>query len=151
MPDLTKAQKTLARFQQLVDATPPAAAHVRTTDDAWTLTEIIGHLVDSASNNHQRFARLQHGDLSNFPAYEAEPWVAAQDYDGMDFTTLATLWVTYNEFIFHLASHTPESALDHTWQQKDKRQSLNYLIDDYYAHMQLHVDHYRTRLQEIAL
>jgi len=144
------AKTTLADFQALIDATPAEAAHVRLSPDSWTLTEIVGHLVDSASNNHQRFTRLQYGDLDHFPGYDAEPWVAAQQYDGMDFTALSTLWTTYNEFLLHLAASTPESALGNVWRNDGTEASLGFLIEDYYRHMRMHVDHYKERLVQVT-
>lgn len=148
MAHFKDANVIIGEFQKLIDATPPEAAHIRIQTDAWTLTEIIGHMVDSASNNHQRFARLQHGDLDSFPAYDAEPWVAAQPYDGMDFETLAALWTSYNRFLLHLAEQTPAKLLTNAWLHEGKSMSLGFLIDDYYRHIQMHVDHYRKRLAE---
>ncbi|MEF2229290.1 MAG: DinB family protein [Pseudodesulfovibrio sp.] len=75
MFDTKKAETALADFRRLLDATPAEAAHVRIAPDAWTLAEIVGHLIDSAGNNHQRFVRLRFGDLAGFPAYDTEPWV----------------------------------------------------------------------------
>lgn len=150
MFDAYAAKTTLAEFQTLIGITTDETAHVRPTPDAWTLTEIIGHLVDSASNNHQRFARLRFGDLDAFPAYEAEPWVAEQHYDDMDFATLAALWTTYNELLFHLAETTPDTSLGNVWRIDGKELSLGFLLADYYDHMRTHVDHYRKRLAEVT-
>jgi hypothetical protein len=149
MPDMNKARTTLAAFQNLINATPDDAANIRIRPEAWTLTEIIGHLVDSASNNHQRFARLQFGSLENFPAYEAEPWVESQQYSTYDFRALRTLWTSYNELLLHIAENSPQSTLSNGWVREDGTQSLDFLINDYYAHMQLHVDHYEKRLEEV--
>lgn len=149
MPDFEKARQTLAAFQQLLDVTPTELTHVRLNSDAWTLAEIVGHLIDSASNNHQRFARLQHGNLDIFPSYEPEPWVAAQNYDGMNFDTLATLWSSYNQALLHIAKSSPASALGNQWVTQKGGQTLDFLIDDYYAHMQIHVEHYQDRLAAI--
>lgn len=149
MFDATKALSVLAAFQDLLDATPDGAAHVRTGPDAWTLAEIVGHLVDSAGNNHQRFVRLRFGDLTQFPAYEAEPWVAAQEYDAFDFPTLAALWANGNQLLLHLARRTPEAAMGHAWLVDGERRTLDSLLNDYYAHLGLHVEHYQRRLGEV--
>ncbi|MBU1001803.1 MAG: DinB family protein [Proteobacteria bacterium] len=149
MPDTKDAQQTVADFQELLDNTPAEAAHVRVSPDAWTLAEIVGHLLDSASNNHQRFARLRLGDLENFPGYEAESWVAAQGYDACDFQPLATLWASYNALLLHLAATTPESAGKNAWIRTDGPQTLEFLITDYYSHLRLHTDHYNGRLAEV--
>jgi len=146
MIDMPKARAVVAAIQELLDKTPPEAAQVRLSPDAWTLGEILGHLIDSASNNHQRFARLRLGDLENFPAYETEAWVAAQAYADCDFATLAGLWTGYNAYLLHLAATTPPDARQNAWIRPDGRQTLEFLVADYYDHMFLHVDHYAKRL-----
>lgn len=149
MIDLDSAREAVAEFEDLLDRTSAEAAHVRVSPDAWTLAEITGHLIDSAANNHQRFARLRLGDLENFPGYEAERWVAAQDYNRCDFLTLATLWSSYNALLLHLAENTPEEVLGNTWIRPDGLQTLEFLISDYYAHLRLHIGHYAGRLSEV--
>ncbi|BBD08732.1 DinB family protein [Desulfovibrio ferrophilus] len=145
MMNLDEARQTVTAFQELLDSTPVEAAQVRVSPDAWTLTEIVGHLVDSASNNHQRFARLSLGNLEDFPGYDAEPWVEAQHYATFDFKTLATLWSSYNALILHLAANIPESARTNAWIREDGPQTLEFLIEDYYSHLRLHTDHYTER------
>ncbi len=150
MIDLKKAGKALEAMQSLLDATPQAAAHVRIAPDAWTLAEITGHLIDSASNNHQRFARLRFGDLHGFPGYEAEPWVAAQRYDECDFSLLKALWASYNAMLLHLAATTPDHARTNAWHRESGPLTLEFLVADYYDHLMLHVEHYARRLREIC-
>jgi len=149
MIDIESARAVVAAFEDLLDRTDAEAAHVRTFPDAWTLAEITGHLIDSAANNHQRFARLRMGDLEGFPGYDAEPWVAAQDYNSCDFLTLATLWSSYNAFLLHLVETTPPSVLKNAWIRPDGPQTLEHLMADYYVHMRAHLDHYAGRLAEV--
>ncbi len=149
MFDNAKARTILSAFQDLLDKTPAEAAHTRIRPDAWTLTEIVGHLIDSASNNHQRFARLLLADLEGFPAYTAEPWVDAQKYDAVGFEDIAALWTSYNKLILHLCSTAPQEALQHSWIRDEGPQPLKFLMADYYDHMNLHVAHYRERLAEV--
>ena len=150
MIDLDKARATVAAFQALLDRTPPEAVAVRLAPDAWTLTEIVGHLVDSASNNHQRFARLRLGDLEGFPAYETEAWVSAQGYAACDFHMLTGLWTAYNAFLLRLAATTPENARADAWMRPDRPLTLEFLVADYYVHLGKHVEHYATRLADLA-
>ncbi len=48
--------------------------------ERWTKKEVLGHLIDSASNNHQRFVRGQIAVRQDFPGYEQEQWVRIQGY-----------------------------------------------------------------------
>jgi hypothetical protein len=147
--DPKKGQDIIDGFDALLQATDPALAHVRVTADAWTLTEIVGHLVDSAANNHQRFARLISGNLEQFPPYEAEIFVAVQQYDGCTFAEMAKFWRQYNWLLMHIMQAVPATALENMWQRPDGAKSLRTLIEGYFEHIQMHTDHYRERMQQI--
>ena len=58
----------------------------------WSRKEIIGHLIDSASNNHQRFVRAQLVPNFSFPEYEQEKWVKLQNYQGKPWIELIEFW-----------------------------------------------------------
>lgn len=148
MIDMGKARAAVAGFQSLLDRTPREATSVRVAPDAWTLSEIVGHLIDSASNNHQRFARLRLGDLEGFPGYETLGWVQAQNHDACGFDTLSRLWTAFNAFLLRLAETTPRAALSNAWIRPDGPQTLEFLVNDYFAHLDLHAEHYAKRLDE---
>ena len=88
----------LADFRRTVDA---SAAHllamtdeqaaVRPAEGKWSAKEIIGHLIDSASNNHGRFVRAQLQDDLIFSGYAQADWVAVQRYQERDWTALGTV------------------------------------------------------------
>ena len=80
-----------------IDATVSA---VRPAPGKWSAREIVGHLIDSAQNNHGRFVRAQLTDDLVFPGYAQEEWVRLQRYQEAEWTALVTLLVTYNR---HLA------------------------------------------------
>jgi hypothetical protein len=122
---------------------------IRLAPDKWTLKEMIGHLIDSATNNHQRFIRLQLEAVLAFPKYDAEEWKNATKIEAFDFKTLATLWKTYNALILHLIENMNPATLGHVWRREDKDLSLEALIHDYFAHMELHRELFEERAQEI--
>ncbi|WP_022661775.1 DinB family protein [Paucidesulfovibrio longus] len=142
---------TVEEMWKLIQETPENLVDVRMAPDAWTLKEILGHLVDSAANNHQRFVRLGLGDLRDFPGYDAETWVALQGYADFDWEALAHLWLTYNELIAHVLQRLPEEAAGHLWHACDGPLSLEFLAEDYYAHMRLHLEHFARRRREIEV
>ena len=147
--NINNGQEIIDTFNALLQSTDPALAHVRVAADAWTLTEIVGHLVDSAANNHQRFARLISGNLEQFPPYDAEIFVTVQQYDGCDFVEMAKFWRQYNWMLIHIMRAIPASALENLWQRPDGAKSLRTLIEGYFEHIQMHTDHYRERMQQI--
>ncbi|HEX8635418.1 MAG TPA: DinB family protein [Pyrinomonadaceae bacterium] len=118
---------------------------------AWTPKEIVGHLIDSAANNHARFVRAQFTDDLVFPGYAQEEWVRAQRYNQESWTLLVELWKTYNLHLLHVMACAPEETLrrprrEHSldqiaWRTVDANQpaTLEYLMRDYVAHLQSHL------------
>ena len=147
--DLKNGQAIIIGFDALLQSTDPALTHVRIAADAWTLTEFVGHLVDSAANNHQRFVRLISGNLEQFPPYEAETFVTVQQYHGCDFAEMAKFWRQYNWMLMHIMRAIPDTALENMWLRPDGVKSLRTLVEGYFEHIQMHTDHYRERMQQI--
>jgi hypothetical protein len=120
--------------------------------DKWTRKQILGHLIDSAANNHQRFVKAQFTNALVFPGYEQERWVDVQHYNDAEWSQLVQLWKLYNLHLAHLASFIspevlksdrPEHNLDViAWQAVDKKDpaTLEYFIRDYAGHMRHHLD-----------
>src|SRR5882724_13427866 len=77
----------------------------------WSPKQIIGHLIDSAANNHQRFVRAQFKDDLVFVGYDQEEWVAIQRYQQESWIELIQLWKSFNLHIAHLVEHIPEEKL----------------------------------------
>lgn len=74
----------------------------------WSRKQIMGHLIDSAANNHSRFVRAQFSDELVFPGYEQEAWVDSQRYQEKDWSELVQLWKLYNRHILHIMKVMPE-------------------------------------------
>jgi hypothetical protein len=121
------------------------------TPGNWSAQEVIGHLIDSASNNHQRFVRAQFTNDLVFPGYEQDKWVESQRYNDETWTDLVQLWALYNRHIAHLISVMPEETLTKArlrhnldqlaWQTVDKGEptTLEYFIRDYVGHLKHHL------------
>ena len=106
----------------------------------WSRKEIIGHLIDSASNNHQRFVRAQLVPNFSFPEYEQEKWVKLQNYQGKPWIELIEFWKNYNLHLLHIVSAIPKEIMNRTCKVGDKEPvSLLQLLDDYINHMKHHL------------
>jgi hypothetical protein len=117
----------------------------------WSPRQIIGHLIDSAANNHARFVRAQIERDLVFPGYDQDGWVAAQGYHEAPWPDLVTLWAAYNRHIAWVMRSTPVAALSaprerHSlnaiaWKPvpADRPTSLAYLMRDYVAHLHHHL------------
>lgn len=111
---------------------------------------IVGHLIDSASNNHQRMIRLQYTSNLSFPNYtkENDLWISIQQYHQEDWFEMLQLWKYYNLHIAHIISHTDHSWLSNVWSDgRNDPVSLKDLIFDYLAHLTLHINEINELLQ----
>jgi hypothetical protein len=76
----------------------------------WSSKQVIGHLIDSASNNHQRFVRASLQTSLDFPGYDQDGWVRVQAVRDADWLTLVALWASYNRFLAYVIAHLPDST-----------------------------------------
>lgn len=109
--------------------------------DKWTRKQVLGHLIDSAANNHQRFVRGQQpGDL-HIPPYVQDHWMAVQRYDERSWQDVIELWTAYNRHLVHVMARIPES-----FQAKgctigsNAPVTLGYLAVDYVDHIWHHLN-----------
>lgn len=140
----------------LVGAVVEAARELRAIDDAvagakpntgvWSVKEILGHLVDSAANNHQRFVRAQGATELSFPGYEQDVWVRAQDYQNTAWPQLVDLWVLYNYHLARVIGRIPADAADVQIRiGGDDPIALSSLAEDYVEHLRHHLRQIRQR------
>ena len=107
----------------------------------WSPKEIIGHLIDSAANNHQRVVRAQQGitDLHAY-RYAQEFWVQSQDYQASDWTNLVALWYAYNAHLAHVVARIrPEFGDTPLSVWGDEPVTLRFVAEDYVQHLQHHL------------
>jgi hypothetical protein len=128
-------------------------------DGQWSARQILGHLIDSAANNHQRFVRAQFTDDLVFQGYAQEDWIRVQHYDDEPWPALVDLWRAYNLHLAHVIAHIPDDVLArprhlHTldkiaWQlvPADQPATLEYLVRDYLGHLQDHLQQIFTAAQ----
>jgi len=136
--------------EQLVNVIAAADTRLRDMDESlaakktepgvWSKKELLGHLIDSASNNHQRFVRLQLADDLRLPKYEQEGWVRVQGYQTADWVSLIALWRAYNLHLARLIRDVSPEALAHTCHVGDGDEvTLQFLMEDYLAHLEHHL------------
>lgn len=130
----------------------PAEDTNKSSPGEWNAKEILGHLIDSAANNHQRFVRAQFTEDLVFSDYEQEQWVSAQKYTDESWPDLIELWRSYNMHLLHVVSVIPQHVLtqsrtQHNFDQIAFRKTeqsapatLEYLIRDYLVHLKHHLD-----------
>jgi hypothetical protein len=136
-----------ARFEEVLQTTPPRLVEIPAEDAArppasggWSKKQILGHLIDSAGNNHQRFVRAQLAPHLEFPPYQQEEWVAAQSYATESWADLVNLWLLLNRHLLHIMRNTSAECLAHTCSIDGKApMALSELMADYVRHLEHHL------------
>jgi hypothetical protein len=139
--------RVLQAFRETIDgAAPRLAAYSpdesaeRRSPGAWSRREILGHLIDSAANNHHRFVRARQDAGLTFPGYDQEAWVRAQNYHGADWSALVRLWESYNRHLLHVMSVTPAAARNVMCAiGSGEPLTLEFIMTDYVRHLRHHL------------
>jgi len=122
---------------------PDTVLTFRPSDEDWSIKEIIGHLIDSASNNHQRFVRLQLTDMLTFPDYQQDNdnWVRIQRYQERPWDELLGLWRHFNDHLSQIIRSVDPSHLTHVWVvDREKSVTLFDMMSGYLHHLEVHLD-----------
>ena len=127
-------------YQRLIGL-PDDTIESRPNPGDWSVKEIVGHLTDSASNNHQRFVRLQVADGLVFPDYsqDNDTWVSIQSYQEAPWDELLALWRHFNLHLTRVIRTVNEECIDHIWVVDEYTFfTLGELMIDYLRHLRDH-------------
>ena len=120
----------------------------RPAPDRWTIKEVLGHLIDSAANNHQRFVRAQFVSELVFPKYEQNEWVQSQKYNAIEWPELIEFWRRYNLHLAHVIQNIAPEALGVSCRIGDyEPMSLQSLVEDYVVHLKHHLAKIEERVK----
>ena len=119
---------------------PENTASRKPAAETWCKKEVLGHLVDSAANNHQRLVRALLADELLFPAYAQNEWVRAQEYAGESWEGILDLWSALNRHLAHLVDRIPAAKLSMQCRiGENPPMTLEALIGDYIRHLVHHL------------
>jgi DinB superfamily len=132
--------------RELLVADADAAAR-RADTRSWSPKEVLGHLIDSAANNHQRFVRAQQADALTFPGYEQNQWVSSQGYQDADWAHLVALWTHLNLHLADVIARIPPSKYSVPCAiGGDAPVPLEAIVVGYRNHLHHHIAQIRERL-----
>jgi hypothetical protein len=133
--------RTVAQAKPLLLKLDNADTTARPSENKWAKKEILGHLLDSASNNHQRFVRAALQGLLTFPGYEQNALVNLQNFAEIDWNFLVDFWAAYNRFLAHVINSLPADAATITCNiGNNKPATLEWIAADYVAHLKHHLN-----------
>jgi hypothetical protein len=112
-------------------------------ESSWSPKEELGHLIDSAANNHMRFVRGALDGVYRGPGYAQNDWVTIHGYQEMPWSDLVSTWLSYNRLLVRVIANVPENRLaaDCFIGGNETPATLAFVIEDYVLHMQHHIDH----------
>jgi len=131
---LDEASKQLLKYTEEEAGKKPAP-------NKWSKKEILGHLIDSAANNHQRFVRMQLENNLKLPSYQQVEWVSLQHYNTESWNELIRLWEAYNLHLLHILWNlNPGKLLNTAIIGTNDEATLEFIIEDYVGHLKHHLE-----------
>jgi len=116
------------------------AANREIRDVKWSGKEVLGHLIDSALDNHQRFVRAALDGAYEGPDYEPYGWVNLHGYGELSWRVLLEQWRSQNELLARVVGRIPDASLNARCRVGEAPPvTLAFLIEDYLRHMNGHV------------
>ena len=135
-------------LRKLVDQVRPMLARlpvderaVRTAPGKWSRQEILGHLIDSAANNHHKFVRTMQQPALSFVGYAQDDWVALQRWHEAVWEEMVTLWSAYNRHLAYLMEQVQPDQLAHNITIEGAGPyTLSFIMTDYLEHLKHHLN-----------
>ncbi len=137
--------KAISRLTYIIEKVPSILAEIgeekmslKPLPNKWSKKEIIGHLIDSATNNHQRFVRGQFETLPEI-RYEQDKWNEYGFYQQIDSKQIISFWTIYNKQLIEIIKRIPTENLKRQIKVGENLLTLDFLIADYVEHLEHHL------------
>lgn len=157
MQEAHGAPRGLAQLRYALIAVPGRLAEIsreraaaRAAPESWSAKQELGHLIDSAANNHQRIVRAQLENNLALPGYDGDRWVELHGYQNREWTDLIALWRAGNSQLLAAAETAPDGAWPHALTVGGSEpMTLRFVLDDYVDHMVSHLRHIGVEVADI--
>jgi len=152
-------QPPVEALRHLLDTVPSqlaelsdSTAALKPSPEKWSPKEELGHLLDSAANNHQRIVRMLLEDRPTMPGYEQQQWVRIHVYQKRDWRELIDTWAALNRQLLMVAAWVTDSDWTRTCTIAGSEPlTLTFVLTDYVAHMAHHLAHIKEATQSQRL
>lgn len=150
MTHLEALRGLIERLPGRLAALPAETVSHKSAPNTWSAKEELGHLLDSAANNHQRIVRAQLEEKPAMPGYDGDGWVALHRYQQRDWKQLIDLWAGLNRQLLAAAEAVPERAWSRTCTIADSAPlTLKFVFEDYVDHMLHHLSHIGVHVADL--
>jgi len=140
-------EATILPWRDRLLAIDAETAHHKPAADRWSIAEVIGHLIDSACNNHQRFVRAQESESLTFPAYDQNHWAVASGWNAGDWHSLVEFWYQYQSRLAIVIRNIPAKDLATPCTITPCEPcTLEFIVSDYVVHLRHHLAKIEERL-----
>jgi len=147
----------ISKWERILLSQPEKTITDRKNSQNRSIRQIVGHMVDSATNNihrvihmHYQTSPIKYPDYANLG--NNDRWIAIQNYQEEDWNELVQLWVSTNRHMVHLIRQVDESKLDQYWiSALNEQVTLREMITDYPRHFKLHLDEISALINQIII
>ncbi|MGB6677301.1 MAG: DinB family protein [Terriglobales bacterium] len=148
--------QSLKHLRALINEVPPKLSklplsqlELKPSPVKWSPKEELGHLLDSAANNHQRIVRTQLEHEPKMPGYDGNAWVELHNYQQRNWQEMIDLWRDLNQQLLAAAEAVPDPAWSRTCTIADSLPlTLKFVFEDYIDHMVHHLKHIGVQVND---
>lgn len=155
-PDLAAVKRAMDNLGLLIAVVPirlcaitSEHAATKRTPDSWSQKQELGHLIDSAANNHQRIVLAQLENGLSLPGYDGDRWVELHDYQNRDWLELIELWRAGNRQLLAAARSAPDASWPNAVTVGGDEQTVGFVMVDYVRHMAEHLRHIGVEVDDL--
>lgn len=135
----------------MIEALGPDFLETRRSGKKWNKRQILGHLIDSAYNNHQRIIRTEAQGNMIYKGYDADYWVDMNQYAVRKSDEVLESFIVVQRHFANVVAGLSDEKLtleyeDHQLNEtamqefpSGGRGSLSFLIWDYIYHIEHHL------------
>ncbi len=135
-------RETVSKALPLLNLINEKESGIKPAFNKWSKKEILGHLIDSAGNNQQKFVRLMETDNLHFASYHQDFWVSSQRYNYARWKDLIKLWEQFNEHLAHIIEFVmPDRLSNRIYIDDQGPYTLEFIMKDYVEHLKHHLKH----------
>jgi hypothetical protein len=150
MQALKELRTLIDEIPRRLSKLPPSQMESKPALSNWSPKEELGHLLDSAANNHQRIVRTQLEDEPRMPGYDGDAWVGLHRYQQRNWPEMIELWRALNQQLLTAAEAAPDDAWSRTCTIADSLPlTLKFVFEDYLDHMIHHLTHIGIEMHDL--